>query len=189
MLFGLSRSRRRDRQLLLAIPAGLGVVTAVVLGLHIGLGSAAGASTLAGVLLLVWVLAAGYAACYAVLVDLGPPPPVTRRSGSLLLAAWIVLLPGPLALARLLLARDLRAEAAALSADRSGLSLAALLSGASVRLYLFGAVAAVVVWLAYQCWPRRGHRRSCALVRRPCPGRRGHDPTVGGPARPAPPVG
>ena len=145
---------------MLAIPAGLGVVSATVVGLRIGFGPAAGASTLAGVLLLVWMLAAVHATCYAVLVDLGPPTPVTRRSGSLLLLVWIMLLPGPLALARLLLARDLRAEAAVLSADRSGLRLAALLSGASVRLYLFGAVAAVVVWLAYQCWPRRDHRRS-----------------------------
>jgi hypothetical protein len=77
-----------------------------------------------------------------------------------LVGAWIVLLPGPLALGRWLLAPGLRAEAAALAGNSVALRFSALLTAASVRLYLFGALLGLVSWLAYQCWPRPGGRRT-----------------------------
>jgi len=70
-----------------------------------------------------------------------------------------VLVPGPLALGRWLLAGDLHDEAEVLAHNTDGLRLAALLCAASVRLYLFGALLGLVAWLAYQCWPRPGVRR------------------------------
>ena len=85
---------------------------------------------------------------------------MTPRTGAVLVAAWIVLLPGPLALGRWLLASDLRAEAALLAGNSVALRFSALLTGASVRLYLFGALLVLVSWLGYQCWPRSGGRRS-----------------------------
>lgn len=159
LIFALARSGQRNRQLRLPVPAAVGLVTAALVGVQIGLDETPGRSALAVALLLVWAGAAGYTACYGVLIDLVTPPAVERHTGTLLLAAWVILLPGPLTLGRLLLASDLRAEAAVLSTNTAGLRLAALLTGASVRLYLFGAMAGVVLWLAYQGWPRRpGHR-------------------------------
>jgi uncharacterized membrane protein len=120
----------------------------------------AGESVLGILLLLGWVVTAWYAALHALLIDLGAPPRRTRRTGALLLAGWVLLLPGPLALGRLLLAPDLRAEAEVLSGNTVALRLSALFCGASVRLYLFGALLGVVLWLVYQCWPRTGASRS-----------------------------
>ncbi len=159
-VFALARSGQRHRQRLLVLPAALGALSAVWVVARIGLSEAEPVAVVALVLLLVWAAAAVYAGGFAGLVDLGPAPTVERFSGVPLLVGWIVLLPGPLALGRLLLAPDLRAEAATLATDPHGLRLAALLTGASLRLYLFGAVLGVVGWLLWQCWPRRSAHRS-----------------------------
>ena len=159
-LFALSRTRHWVGRSAMLVPAALGAVTAALLVASLLVSGSAGTSALGILLLLAWVVAAWYAALHGLLVDLGAPPPRTRRTGTLLLAAWLLLLPGPLALGRLLLARDLRAQAEVLGANTVALRYSALLSGASVRLYLFGALLGLVVWLAYQCWPRAGVSRS-----------------------------
>ena len=159
-LFALSRTRHWVGRTAMLVPAGLGAVTAALLVASLLVSGTAGGSVLGILLLLGWVVAAWYAALHALLIDLGGPPPRTRRTGALLLAGWVLLLPGPLALGRLLLARDLRGEAEVLSANTVALRLSALFCGSSVRLYLFGALLGVVVWLVYQCSPRAGISRS-----------------------------
>lgn len=118
-----------------------------------------GVGALAVIVLLVWLASAWWAAGHALLAGLAPRRGVTSRTGAVLVLAWVLLLPGPLALGRWLLASDLRAEAAVLAQNTVGLRFAALLTAASVRLYLFGALLGAVAWLAYQVWPRGTTRR------------------------------
>ena len=152
------RGHRLGRAWLLA-PAvlGTGVALVVLAGCaDRGLGGAA----LAVVVLLVWSASTWWAVAYGLLAGLAPRQPVGTRSGLVLVLAWVALLPGPLAVGRWLLAPDLRTEALALVGNSVGLRLSALLTPATVRLYLFGVVLVLVAWLGYQCWPRPGHRRT-----------------------------
>lgn len=152
------RSQRLGRAWL-AVPAAAGTVLVLVVlagqAVH-GLGSGA----LTVIVLLLWLASAWWAVAHAVLAGLAPRPPTTSRTGAVLVAAWVLLLPGPVALGRWLLAPDLRAEAALLAGNSVALRFAALLTAASVRLFLFGALLGVVAWLAFQCWPSAGGRRS-----------------------------
>ena len=153
---GVRRGQRWGRAWL-AAPAVLG--TAVVLVVLTGQavhGLRTGA--LAVIVLLVWLASTWWAVAHGALAGLAPRRPVTTRTGAVLVAAWIALVPGPLALGRWLLAPDLRAEAHVLAGNSEALRFAALLTSASVRLYLFGALLVLVGWLAYQCWPRRSGR-------------------------------
>ena len=155
----LVRRGRLVARVWLVVPAVVGTaVTLVLLAEEAVGGPTAGA--LAVIVLLVWLASTWWAVTHAVLAGLAPADPVTSRTGGLLVAGWIVLVPGPLALGRWLLAPGLRSEAALLGGNSVGLRYAALLTSASVRLYLFGALLVLVVWLAYQCWPRRDGRRS-----------------------------
>ena len=143
----------------LAAPAAAGtaVVLLVLAGQAVhGLGNGA----LSVIVLLVWLASAWWAVVHAVLAGVAPRPPTTSRTGAVLVAGWVLLLPGPLALGRWLLAPDLRAEAALLAGNSVALRYAALLTEASVRLFLFGALLGLVAWLGFQCWPRAGGRRS-----------------------------
>ncbi len=141
-----------------AVPAAVGTVAA--LGLLIACAvRGLGGSALAVIVLLVWLASTGWAVVHALLAGLAAREPVTTRTGAVLVLAWVVLVPGPLALGRWLLAGDLRAEAGVLAANTEGLRLSALLCSASVRLYLFGALLVVLAWLAHQCWPRGGVER------------------------------
>jgi len=143
----------------LAVPAALATVVALVVLAEAAVqGVAHGALTV--IVLLVWFTSMWWAVALALLAGLAPPEPVTNRTGAVLVAAWIVLLPGPLALGRWLLAADLRQEAALLAGNSVALRYAALLTSASVRLYLFGSLLVLVAWLAHQCWPRKDGRRS-----------------------------
>lgn len=152
------RGQRFGRAWLVA-PAAVGTV--VALGLLVGrVAAGLPAGTLAVLVLLVWLASTWWAVAHALLAGLAPRLPVTTRTGAVALLAWVVLLPGPLALGRWLLASDLRQEAELLAGNTEGLRFAALLTAASVRLYLFGALLGVVAYLAHQCWPRPGARRS-----------------------------
>ncbi|GAB2594848.1 hypothetical protein [Microlunatus antarcticus] len=155
----LVRRGQRIGRAWLAAPAAVGTLMALLVLVE---QAVAGLSTgaLSVIVVLVWLGTTWWAVGHAVLAGLAPRPPVTTRTGALLVAAWIVLLPGPLALGRWLLAFDLRAEAALLAGNSVALRFSALLTGASVRLYLFGALLVLVTWLGYQCWPRSGGRRS-----------------------------
>ena len=155
----LVRRGQRLGRVWLVVPAAVGTVVALVV---LAERAAAGLTTaaLAVIVVLVWLASTWWAVFHAVLAGLAARQPLTRRSGAVLVGAWIVLVPGPLALGRWLLAPGLRAEALALAGNTVGLRFAALLTSASVRLYLFGALLVLVAWLAYQCWPRPGHRRS-----------------------------
>ncbi|SEQ11065.1 hypothetical protein [Microlunatus flavus] len=152
--------RRSDRvaPVWLVPPTLVGSVVALVLLLAQAV-AGLGAGALAVVVLLVWLASAWWAASHAVVAGLAPRRPVTSRTGALLVAVWVLLLPGPLAVGRWLLAGDLRTEAEVLAGNSVGLRFAALLTAASVRLSLFGALLGVVAWLAYQVWPRGGARR------------------------------
>ena len=155
----LVRRGQRLGRAWLAAPAAAGTVLVLVVlsGQAVrGLGNGA----LAVIVLLVWLASAWWAVAHAALAGLAPRSPTTSRTGVVLLAAWVLLLPGPLALGRWLLAPDLRAEATLLAGNSVALRYAALLTAASVRLFLFGALLGVVAWLALQCWPRGGGRRS-----------------------------
>ncbi|MGI3779500.1 MAG: hypothetical protein ACRYG2_01870 [Janthinobacterium lividum] len=155
----LVRRGQRIGRAWLAAPAALGtLVTLVVLAEQAVAGLTSGA--LSVIVLLVWLATTWWAVAHAVLAGLAPRPPVTTRTGAVLVGAWIVLLPGPLALGRWLLAPGLRDEAGLLAGNSEALRFSALLTSASVRLYLFGAILVLVAWLGYQCWPRPGGRRS-----------------------------
>ncbi len=151
------RGQRLGRAWLVG-PAALGTVVALVIMAEEAVGGlTSGALTV--IVLLVWLASTWWAVAHGVLAGLAPRRPVTTRTGAVLVGAWIVLLPGPLALGRWLLAPDLRAEAALLAGNSVALRFSALLTSASVRLYLFGALLVLVAWLGYQCWPRGDGRR------------------------------
>jgi hypothetical protein len=151
------RGQRAPRAWLVG-PALVGTAVAlVVLAQEAVDGLLAGA--LALIVLLVWLASTWWAVAHALLAGLAPPRPVTSRTGAVLVGAWVVLLPGPLALGRWLLAPGLREQATVLAGNSVALRYAALLTSASVRLYLFGALLALLVWLGYQCWPRHAPRR------------------------------
>ena len=143
----------------LAAPTALGTLVALVVLVEQAF---AGLTTtaLTVIVLLVWLATTWWAVAHAVLAGLAARRPVTPRTGAVLVGASIVLFPGPLALGRWLLAPGLRAQAGLLAGNTEALRFSALLTSASVRLYLFGALLVLVAWLAYQCWPRPGGRRS-----------------------------
>lgn len=141
----------------LVLPALVGSLVALG-SLLLQLVAGPGATALAVIGLLVWLTSTWWAVSHALLAGLAPRLPVTSRTGSVLVVAWVLLLPGPLAVGRWLLAPDLRTEAQALAANTEGLRFAALLTSASVRLWLFGALLGVLVWLVVQCWPRGARR-------------------------------
>ena len=151
------RGQRLGRAWLVLPAAGGSVVALVALLAQAVVGLGAGA--LAVLVLLLWLTSTWWAVGHAVLAGLAPRLPLTPRSGLLVLLAWVVLLPGPLAAGRLLLAPDLRTEAVALAANTEGLRFAALLTAVSVRLTVFGTMLGLVAWLGHQCWPRPGVRR------------------------------
>jgi hypothetical protein len=154
----LVRRGQRLGRASLVVPAVTGTAVVLVLLTEQAVrGMAAGA--LAVIVLLVWLALTWWAVAHAVLAGVAPREPVTSRTGALLVAAWVVLLPGPLALGRWLLAPDLRTEAALLAGNSVALRFSALLTSASVRLYLFGALLVLVAWLGFQCWPRAGGPR------------------------------
>ncbi len=155
----LVRRGHRAPRVWLAVPAALGTVVALVVLTEEAVGGPL-SGALAVIVLLVWLASTWWAVAHAVLAGLAARPPVTPRTGAVLVGAWIVLVPGPLALGRWLLAPGLREEAARLAGNTVALRYAALLTSASVRLYLFGALLGLLVWLGYQCWPRPGRRRS-----------------------------
>ncbi|GAA3578977.1 hypothetical protein GCM10022197_40530 [Microlunatus spumicola] len=155
----LVRRGQRLGRAWLVLPAAVGTLVALVVLVEEAAGGLT-AGALAVIVLLVWLASTLWAATHAVLAGLAPRAPVTPRTGALLVAAWVVLLPGPLALGRWLLAPGLRAEAAVLAGNSVALRFSALLTSASVRLYLFGALLGLAAWLGHQCWPRPGGRRS-----------------------------
>ena len=142
----------------LVAPGALGTVLALI-SLAACVANGLASSTLAVMVLLVWLASTWWAVGHALLTGLAPRRPTTVHTGAAFVLAWVVLLPGPLAVGRWLLAPGLRAEAAILSANSVGLRFAALLTPASIRLTLFGALLVVVAWLGFQCWPRPGARR------------------------------
>ena len=143
------------------LAAVLGTFAALGVALQLILTGTAQASVLGMLLLAVWVV------CAFLGVAAGPPTVRDRtpRTGLPWLLTWVLLLPVPLAVGRVLLAPDLRDVAAALQQNTVALRLAALVTASSVRLYLFGMLLGVLAYLGYQCWPgqRRGLRWYVAL--------------------------
>ena len=151
----LARHPRRLGQAAVLLPAGLGVLVGLVVVVALLTGGQAGASGVGLLLVGVWVGAAGYAAVYGLLLELGGSRRRRWSNGVPLLVAYAVVAPAPTALGRALFGSELRASAASLQGNTVALRLAALSPGPTVLLYLAGLGVGVAVWAAYQCWPLR----------------------------------
>jgi len=125
-------------------------------------------SGVATILMIGWVVTAGYAAVQGLQDHLGPAPVKTRRAGLVLLAAYAIIGLAPTAVGRWLFAPELRDAAALLQGNSVSLRLSALLTSSTWLLYLCGLLVGGLVWVAYQWWPPRRERRfgglSLALV-------------------------
>lgn len=141
--------------------AGIG---AAVTLLGIGVRDQWAPTFLGSVLLVVWVVAALITAWRSLWVEV-PALPARPRRMVWWLVVYAIVSPAPVAVGRRLFAPELRE--AALTVSGSGVSLrwSALLTPASIPLYLAGLAVGVLVTVAYVCVPPRwpGVRTSRAL--------------------------
>jgi len=166
-LYWLSRTRAWWGRTAMVLPAAVGTLAA--LGMIISmLRPQVPTSGVAIILMLGWVVTAGYAAVQGLQDHLGPVPVKTRRAGLVLLAAYAIIGLAPTAVGRWLFAPELRDAAALLQGNSVSLRLSALLTPSTWLLYLCGLLVGGLVWVAYQWWPPRRERRfgglSLALV-------------------------
>ena len=159
----LSRSRRWWGRIGILVPAAVGGLAG--LGILVRLLATGGnrTSTLSVMLLLLWMIAAGYVAAQGFQDRLGTPPPKSWRSG---LPALVGLRPDR--------RRCPPRSAARCSAPSCGtwrcrcegntvaLRLSALWTASTAWLYLSGLMVGVSLWVLYRWWPLRrgtaGHR-------------------------------
>ena len=87
-------------------------------------------------LLVLWMIAAGYSANQGVQNRLGHPPPKSWRSGIPALVAYAVVVPAPTAAGRWLFAPEVRDMAVQLQNNTIGLRLSVLWTASSAWLYL-----------------------------------------------------
>jgi hypothetical protein len=116
------------------------------------------------VLMICWVVAAGWAAWLSMLVDIDSLPRKGHRSGLAILIAYVLLGAPPTAVGRLLFAPELREVAEELQQNTVALRTAALALPTNLWIYLSGVLAGVVLWLAYQLVPPRRDRRTVTLA-------------------------
>jgi hypothetical protein len=150
-----SRTRRWWGRIAMVLPAALGLL--VALGMLVNMLTTGGnrTSALSVMLLVLWMIAAGYSANQGLQDRLGRPPEKTWRSGLPELVAYAVVVPAPTAVGRSLFAPGLRDMALQLD-DTAGLRLAALWTGSSAWLYLGGLLVGVTIWVTYRWWPLPG---------------------------------
>ena len=167
-LYWLSRTRAWWGRTAMVLPAAVGTLAALGTFISLLVGGQLSHSAVAAILMLGWVVTAGYAAVQGLQDHLGPVPVKTRRAGLVLLAAYAIIGLAPIAVGRWLFAPELRDTAAILQSNSVSLRLAALWTTSSWLLYLCGLLVGGIVWVAYQWWPPRRERRfgglSLALV-------------------------
>jgi hypothetical protein len=161
----LSRSRRWWGRIGILVPACIGGLAG--LGTLVQLFGTGGnrTSTLAVMLLVLWMTAAAYAATQGFQDRLGAPPPKNWRSGLPALAGYALIGPLPLAVGRGLFGAELRDQAVTLEGNTVALRLAALVTASTAWLYLSGLMVGVSLWVLYRWWPlRRGPQVSGLLI-------------------------
>ena len=156
VLVCLSRTRRWWGRFAILLPAAVGLLAA--LGSLVNMLTTGGnrTSALSVMLLVLWMIAAGYAANQGVQDRLGHPPAKTWRSGLPALLAYAVVVPAPIAVGRSLFAPELRDMAIELQGNAVGLRLAALWTASTAWLYLGGLLVGVTIWVMYRWWPLPG---------------------------------
>jgi len=164
VLVCLSRTRRWWGRFAILLPAAVGLL--VGLGMLVNLLSTGGnrTSALSVMLLVLWMIAAGYAANQGVQDRLGHPPPKTWRSGIPALVAYAMVVPAPTAAGRWLFAPELRDVAFELQGNTTGFRLSALWTASSAWLYLGGLLVGVTIWVMYRWWPTRSGSQGTGLI-------------------------
>ena len=156
VLVCLSRTRRWWGRFAILLPAAVGLLAA--LGSLISMLTTGGnrTSALSVMLLLLWMIAAGYAANQGVQDRLGHPSAKTWRSGLPALLAYAMVVPAPIAVGRALFAPELRDMAIELQSNTVGLRMAALWTASTAWVYLGGLLVGVTIWVTYRWWPMPG---------------------------------
>jgi hypothetical protein len=164
VLVCLSRTRRWWGRFAILLPAAVGLL--VGLGMLVDLLTTGGnrTSALSVMLLVLWMIAAGYAANQGLQDRLGHPPPKSWRSGLPALLAYALVLPAPTAAGRWLFAPELRDMAVELQRNTVGLRLSALWTASSSWLYLGGLLVGVTIWVMYRWWPTRPGSQGTGLI-------------------------
>jgi hypothetical protein len=164
VLVCLSRTRRWWGRIAVLLPAAVGLLTS--LGMLVSMLTTGGnrTSALSVMLLLLWMVAAGYAANQGLQDRLGHPPPKLWRSGLPVLLAYAVVAPVPTAVGRWLFAPELRDVAIELRGNTVGLRLSALWSVSTAWVYLAGLLVGVTIWVMYRWWPTRPGSPVTALL-------------------------
>lgn len=154
-LLWLSRTSYWLGRTAMLVPAAVAALVWLGTGLSLAFSGTFKVAALGFVVMLVWVIIAGYATYRCYLAD--PPAPVTKtwRSGLPLLVAYALVGPVPTAVGRFLFGGDLRDAAATLQTNTAGLRLAALWTPSAILLYFCGLLVGLGIWLAYLCWPPR----------------------------------
>ena len=155
VLVCLSRTRRWWGRIAILVPAAVGLLAG--LGILVSLLSTGGnrTSALSVMLLVLWMIAAGYSANQGLQNRLGHPPPKSWRSGLPALVAYAVVVPAPTAVGRWLFAPETRDMAVQLQNNTVGLQLSVLWTASSAWLYLAGLLVGVTIWVMYRWWPTR----------------------------------
>jgi hypothetical protein len=164
VLVCLSRTRRWWGRIAILLPAAVGLLTG--LGMLVSMLTTGGnrTSALSVMLLVLWMIAAGYAANQGLQDRLGHPPPKTWRSGLPVLLAYAVVAPAPTAVGRWLFAPELRDVAIELRGNTVGLRMAALWTVSTAWVYLAGLLVGVTIWVMYRWWPTRPGSQVTALI-------------------------
>ncbi len=164
VLVCLSRTRRWWGRIAILLPAALGLL--VALGMLVNLLTTGGnrTSALSVMLLVLWMIAAGYSANQGLQDRLGHPPPKSWRSGLPMLVAYAVVVPAPTAVGRALFAPEMRDMALQLQGNTVGLRMSALWTGSSAWLYLGGLLVGVGIWVLYRWWPLPGSQGTGLII-------------------------
>lgn len=154
-LFWSARTRRWWGRPAMVVPTAVGLVVTLVTCAGLVISSTNQSSGVSVILMVVWVVAAGYATYHAYSAEPPEAQPKTWRSGVPFLAAYALIGPAPVAVGRCLFGGGLRDAAATLQVNTVALRLAGLLTSSTILLYLAGLLVGLTVWVAYQWWPPR----------------------------------
>jgi hypothetical protein len=164
VLVCLSRTRRWWGRIAILVPAALGLL--VGLGMLVDMLTTGGnrTSALSVMLLVLWMIAAGYSANQGLQDRLGHTPPKTWRSGLPALVAYAIVVPAPTAVGRSLFAPEVRDVAIELQRNTVGLRLSALWTASTAWMYLGGLLVGVTIWVMYRWWPLPGTQGAGLIV-------------------------
>jgi hypothetical protein len=164
VLVCLSRTRRWWGRIAILAPAALGLL--VGLGMLVDMLTTGGnrTSALSVMLLVLWMIAAGYSANQGLQDRLGHTPPKSWRSGLPELVAYAVVVPAPTAVGRALFAPEVRDIAIELQRNTVGFRLSALWTASTAWLYLGGLLVGVTIWVMYRWWPLPGAQSTWLII-------------------------